>query len=65
VFHAQSNHEKAAADFGDCKTSLEDGIDLFLNWIYDNKHLLDVKTKKFKKIEIEEGLPDVWRKINF
>ena len=61
VINAQSNHSKAVDEFGECSTSLKDGIDLFLEWINNNKHLLDVKTKKFKNIEIEEGLPNVWK----
>lgn len=61
VFNAQSCHHKAIDEFGECKTPLKDGIDLFLEWINNNRHLLDVKTKKFKNIEIEEGLPNVWK----
>jgi len=62
VFNAQSCHHKAIDEFGECKTPLKDGIDLFLEWINNNRYLLDIKTKKFKNIEIEEGLPDVWKK---
>ena len=61
VLHAQSNHDKAINTFGKCETSLQDGLQLFLNWINQNKDLLDIKTKKFKNIEIEEGLPNVWK----
>lgn len=61
VFHAESNHEKSKKDLGICETSLKDGLKLFTDWINSNSHLLDKKTKKFKNIEIFEGLPNVWK----
>lgn len=61
VFHAQSNHAKSINQFGNCETNLKNGIDLFIEWINTNNHLLNIKTKKFKKIEIKEGLPKIWK----
>lgn len=61
VFHAQSNHKKAIDEFGKCETPLEDGVDLFIKWIYNNEYLLNIKTKKFKNIELLQGLPDAWK----
>jgi len=60
VMHAYSNHEKAKAIFKyEHQTTLQEGLNKMAIWALKQGSR---KPQYFKAIEIEEGLPDSWKK---
>jgi len=58
VVHAQASHAKLKAlGFMASETPLEEGINRMVEW---TKRVGIRKTRKFKEIEIREGLPEGW-----
>ncbi|HET6254600.1 MAG TPA: NAD-dependent epimerase/dehydratase family protein [Puia sp.] len=57
--HAFSDHVKAKSYFGEIgETSIQEGIRLMANWA---KSVGAKSSKKFKKIEVMENLPEIWQ----
>jgi len=60
---AYSENKKANYIFGEIGwTSLDDGLELFINWIKKEK-IKPVDFKFFETVEIDRGLPSFWKNI--